>query len=60
MEYAIGNIAVAISWSGYFVSLLAGYGIKIPAYFTQDYFSAYRAFEQVSALVQGGLPLRMR
>ena len=57
MEYAIGNIAVAISWSGYFVSLLAGYGIKIPLYFTQDFFSASKAFEQVNALIQGGLPL---
>lgn len=29
MEYAISNIAVAISWSDYFVSLMAGFGINI-------------------------------
>ena len=27
LEYAIGNIAVAIAWSGYFNSLLCGFGI---------------------------------
>ena len=26
LEYAVGNIAVAIAWSGYFTSLLAGSG----------------------------------
>src|ERR1700757_5028671 len=36
MEYAISNIAVAISWSEYFTSLLAGYGIHIPGHFTTD------------------------
>ena len=30
VEYAIGNIAVAISWSDYFTGLLKGYGINIP------------------------------
>ncbi|HLP21442.1 MAG TPA: amino acid permease, partial [Chitinophagales bacterium] len=32
MEYAIGNIAVAISWSDYFTSLLLGFGIHLPDY----------------------------
>ena len=27
LEYAVGNIAVAIAWSGYFMSLLSGFGI---------------------------------
>jgi amino acid transporter len=40
MEYAIGNIAVAISWSDYFTSLLAGFGIAIPAFLTMDYWTA--------------------
>lgn len=40
MEYAIGNIAVAISWSDYFTSLLAGFGVFIPAYLTMDYWTA--------------------
>jgi len=40
MEYAIGNIAVAISWSDYFTSLLNGFGIHIPDYLTMDYWTA--------------------
>ena len=30
IEYAMGNVAVAVSWSGYFVELLKGFGIVIP------------------------------
>jgi APA family basic amino acid/polyamine antiporter len=48
MEYAIGNIAVAISWSGYFINLLEGFNIHIPKYLTMDYLSAFRAHEQVA------------
>ena len=40
MEYAIGNIAVAISWSDYFTSLLDGLGMHIPEYLTMDYWTA--------------------
>lgn len=40
MEYAIGNIAVAISWSDYMTSLLGGFGINIPTYLTMDYWTA--------------------
>jgi amino acid transporter len=40
MEYAIGNIAVAISWSDYFTSLLDGMGLHIPDYLTMDYWTA--------------------
>ncbi len=29
IEYAVGNIAVAISWSGYFQELLRGFGIAL-------------------------------
>ncbi|MGK5083167.1 amino acid permease [Bdellovibrionota bacterium FG-1] len=55
MEYAIGNIAVAISWSDYFCSLLAGYGVHVPGYFTMDMLSAHRSFEKVGTfLAQGG------
>ncbi|TAH25137.1 MAG: amino acid permease [Cytophagales bacterium] len=43
MEYSIGNIAVAISWSDYFTSFLEGLNIKIPLYLTMDYFTASRA-----------------
>ncbi|RCH56543.1 amino acid transporter [Mucilaginibacter hurinus] len=50
MEYAIGNIAVAISWSEYFVNLLEGFGINIPSYLTMDYLSAANAHTQVQQL----------
>lgn len=49
MEYAIGNIAVAISWSEYFTNLLAGFNIHIPAYLTMDYLSAANAHAEVLA-----------
>src|SRR6201986_3560989 len=50
MEYAIGNIAVAISWSTYFVNLIEGFHIPIPEYLTMDYFTAFKAHEQVQQL----------
>jgi amino acid transporter len=40
MEYAIGNIAVAISWSDYLTTLLDGLGMHIPDYLTMDYWTA--------------------
>ncbi|HET9371350.1 MAG TPA: amino acid permease [Vicinamibacterales bacterium] len=40
LEYAIGNIAVAIAWSGYFTSLLSGFGITLPDYLTHGYRTA--------------------
>ena len=40
MEYAIGNIAVAISWSDYFTRLMHSAGMHIPDWMTMDYISA--------------------
>jgi APA family basic amino acid/polyamine antiporter len=40
LEYAVGNIAVAIAWSGYFTSLLSGFGIEFPAWLTHGYRTA--------------------
>ena len=40
LEYAVGNIAVAIAWSGYFTSLLSGFGIDLPAWLTHGYRTA--------------------
>ena len=37
LEYAVGNVAVAIAWSGYFVSLLSGFGIELPGWITHGY-----------------------
>ena len=54
MEYAIGNITVAISWSDYFTSLLASGGIHVPAWMQMDYLSAHTGFEQVNYLIRHG------
>jgi basic amino acid/polyamine antiporter, APA family len=40
LEYAVGNIAVAIAWSGYFSSLLTAFGIYLPDYLTHGYRTA--------------------
>jgi APA family basic amino acid/polyamine antiporter len=40
LEYAVGNIAVAISWAAYFRQLLLGLGFEIPAWMATDYRSA--------------------
>jgi APA family basic amino acid/polyamine antiporter len=40
LEYAVGNIAVAIAWSGYFTSLLSALGITLPDYLTHGYRTA--------------------
>ncbi len=37
LEYAVGNVAVAIAWSGYFNSLLSGMGIDLPAWMVHGY-----------------------
>ena len=37
LEYAVGNIAVAISWAAYFRQLMAGFGVEIPAWMATDY-----------------------
>ena len=37
LEYAVGNVAVAISWSGYFVSLLSGVGLELPGWLVHGY-----------------------
>ncbi len=57
MEYAIGNIAVAISWSDYFTSLLATMGFNIPEYFTMDFLSALRGHDTVAAMLAQGAAL---
>ncbi len=39
LEYAVGNVAVAIAWSGYFTSLLTGFGIDLPGWLTHGYWN---------------------
>jgi APA family basic amino acid/polyamine antiporter len=40
IEYAVGNVAVAISWGNYFKTLVAGFGIIIPDWLSTDYRTA--------------------
>src|SRR5258705_2684534 len=54
MEYAIGNIAVAISWSDYFTNLMSKAGMHIPDWLTMDYMSAHKGFNGVQELITGG------
>jgi APA family basic amino acid/polyamine antiporter len=37
LEYAVGNMAVAIAWSGYFSSLLRAFGMELPFWLTHSY-----------------------
>jgi APA family basic amino acid/polyamine antiporter len=40
LEYAIGNVAVAISWAGYFNELLASFNIALPDWLVNNYRTA--------------------
>lgn len=57
MEYAVGNIAVAISWSDYFSALLTGFGLHFPEWMGIDYATAHAGFLDVSDQLAHGLPL---
>jgi len=54
IEYAVGNIAVAISWSGYFQELLRGFGIAWPPWLGIDYRSAAQAAVRVAEATAAG------
>ena len=45
MEYSIGNIYVAYSWSDYFTSLMSKMHVHIPEYFSTSYMEAKHAIE---------------
>ncbi|MGQ0713350.1 MAG: amino acid permease [Gemmatimonadaceae bacterium] len=40
LEYAVGNIAVAIAWSGYFNSFISAFGVSLPEWLTHGYRTA--------------------
>jgi APA family basic amino acid/polyamine antiporter len=40
LEYAVGNVAVAISWGDYFTTLLRGLGLDLPAWLATGYRTA--------------------
>src|SRR4051812_24880529 len=43
VEYAVGNIGVAIGWAGYFRELLRHFGMDLPAWLSTDIRSAHLA-----------------
>ncbi len=49
VEYAVGNIGVAIGWSGYFRELLTHFGLALPPWLATDFRSATMAAEAVAA-----------
>jgi APA family basic amino acid/polyamine antiporter len=66
MEYAIGNITVAISWSDYFTNMLEGihikalgipHGIHLPSWIQMDYLSASNGFHEAKTLLTAGKEL---
>ena len=57
LEYAIGNMVVAISWSGYFINLLEGFQIHLPGWLSTNYETAQQGYEEaVKHLGAGGTP----
>lgn len=57
LEYAIGNIVVAISWSSYFNNLLMDVGLNLPGWLTVDPATAEKAFHEVSGIAATGVTL---
>ena len=63
LEYAVGNVAVAISWGDYFNTLLRGVGLEIPIWLTTGYRTALlSANPEVRGLIDsaphlGGIPI---
>src|SRR5687767_4206994 len=63
LEYAVGNVAVAISWGDYFRTLVEGFGVALPAWMTTGYRTALLSADPaVHGLLQtapriGGIPI---
>lgn len=49
LEYAVSNMVVAIAWSQYFVSMLAGFGITVPGWLTMAPSYATEAYAKLQA-----------
>jgi len=63
LEYAVGNVAVAISWGDYFTTLMRGVGVEFPVWLTTGYRTALLSSNaDVHGLLQtaphvGGVPV---
>lgn len=55
MEYAVGNITVAISWSDYFTGFLESIHIHIPYWMTMNYDTALSSYNEVIKLMDSGV-----
>ena len=56
LEYGIGNVAVAVAWSGYFNSLLAGFGIHLPDWLTHGYYQVTMSADPVMRAMADAAP----
>src|SRR5690349_6719683 len=54
LEYAIGNIVVAISWSSYFNNLLEAIGVHLPGWLTVDPTTAETAVKATQKSISEG------
>jgi basic amino acid/polyamine antiporter, APA family len=53
LEYAVGNVAVAISWGDYFNTLMRGVGLRFPVWLTTGYRTAALSSDpQIHGLLQ--------
>ena len=57
LEYAIGNIVVAISWSGYFNNLLEGFHIGLPGWLATNASNAQVGYEEALKTISSGQSL---
>jgi APA family basic amino acid/polyamine antiporter len=59
LEYAIGNVAVAISWANYFNTFIEGFGLSLPQWLKVDFTTARDRMPQVVAAAPhiGGIPI---
>jgi len=51
IEYAVGNIAVAISWANYFKTFLKGFNINVPDWLSMDYRTAAKIVDDAGVKV---------
>src|SRR5213076_1322098 len=47
LEYAVGNVAVAISWGDYFNTLMRNFGVHLPVWITTGYRTALLSSDPV-------------
>lgn len=57
LEYSIGNIVVAISWSGYFNNLLEGFHIHLPGWLATNASNAQLGYEEAMKGLASGQSL---